>query len=110
MDIKVIGIAKDGWGMRYSDSIIYNVNINNVPTLVEFLPGGSGDSDWLSIRLINGKSWGNAGNLYKLLHLDDNLPLQELTLSIEKAIKDFEFKKTLNPSTAKTFEELIDEL
>ena len=27
-----------------------------------------------------------------------------------KAIKDFEFKQSLNPSTAKTFEELIDEL
>jgi len=29
---------------------------------------------------------------------------------ITKAIKAFEFKKTLNPSTAKTFSELIDEL
>jgi len=32
------------------------------------------------------------------------------TILLDKAIKHWEFKKTLNPSTAKTFEELIDEL
>jgi hypothetical protein len=110
MDIKVIGVAESNWGIKESGSIIYDVNINNVPTTVEFLPGGSGDSDWLNIKSVNGKPWETINNLYKLLHLDPSMLLQELTLSIEKAIKAFEFKKTLNLSTAKTFSELIDEL
>ena len=83
VDIKVIGIAEEGYGMKHSDSIMYNVDINNVPTMIEYIPEGSGsDGDWLNIKLINGKSWGNVGNLYRLLNLDDNLNLQDLTLSL----------------------------
>jgi len=108
LDIEVIGVAKEGWGMKESGSIIYDVNINNVPTTVEFLPGGSGDEDWLNIRLINGKSWGNAGNLYKLLHLDDNLPLQELTLSIERAIKHYNLTKGLKKSAKEAWSNILE--
>jgi hypothetical protein len=108
LDIEVIGVAESNWGIKESGSIIYDVNINNVPTTVEFLPGGSGDSDWLNIRLINGKSWGNAGNLYKLLHLNDNLHLQDLTLSIERAIKHYNLTKGLKKGAKEAWSNILE--
>jgi len=44
--------------------------------------------------------WGYAGN-------EESHPIFK---AISKAIKHWEFKKDLNPSTVKTFEELIEEL
>jgi hypothetical protein len=108
LDIKVLGVAEDGWGMKYSDSIMYNVNINNVPTTVEYIPGGSGiDGDWLNIKLVNGKSWGDAGNLYRLLNLNDDLTLQELTNSLEKAIKLFPLISGLKGDAKDTWEDIL---
>ena len=39
-----------------------------------------------------------------------NTKMNDVDESIDKAIKSWDLKQTLNPSTAKTFEELIDEL
>jgi hypothetical protein len=39
-----------------------------------------------------------------------NTKMNDVDVAIDKAIKDFEFKHSLNPSTLKTFSELIDEL
>ena len=39
-----------------------------------------------------------------------NTKMNDVDLAIDKAIKSWEFKQSLNPSTLKTFSELIDEL
>jgi len=41
VSIKVLGEAEEGYGMKHPDSVMYNILINNIPTIVEYLEGGS---------------------------------------------------------------------
>jgi len=106
ISIEVLGKPTSGWGMKHANTTIYDVLINNVPTMVEY---GESDS-YINIKNVEGKSWGNVGNLYQLLNLPDEGTFKNVGDKLIEAIKNWEFKQTLNKDTVKELGGLVDEL
>lgn len=105
--VKVYSIATDGWNMKSTNSTIYKANINDVSALVEI---NNEDDRVLGIRLSDNSSWGNVGNFYKIFHIPDHISFPGVNNIVKEAILNWKFKQKLNPNTAETFGDLIDEL
>jgi len=104
--ITVLGVREKHYKpFEYPRTRFYDVLIDNSPHIVEdgIAPNGQYYTNLIGV--------GSCQEVYEPIFKKYNLNLyKEVDAELREAIKQWNFKQSLTPSTAKTFSDIIDEL